>query len=87
MSVACTIERYLNRPDWLRGRNSGLGGSDAPCVLGMGRFRGAYPVATDKLTTAVDDEMDEMMEAGLRLEPVVATWFSDKTGIPEDENK
>ncbi len=71
-----TIERYLNRPDWLRGRKSGLGASDSPAVLGMSRWRGGYSVSTDKLTEAIDDSpMDETAEWGLRHEPAIAQKF------------
>lgn len=78
-----TVERYDNRPDWLRARKHGLGASDAAPILGMSRFRGGYSVATDKLTEGIDETMDEMQEAGIRLEPVVAKWFADKTGMTE----
>ncbi len=82
-----TIEHYDNRADWLRARKRGLGASDAAPILGMGRFRGAYSVATDKLTDGIDDgPMDEMLEAGLRHEPTIAKWFSDKTGMELDAN-
>jgi predicted phage-related endonuclease len=72
-----TIEHYDTRADWLRARKRGLGASDAAPVLGMGRFRGAYSVATDKLTEAIDDSQDEVQEWGLRHEPAIAQKFSE----------
>lgn len=71
------IERYECRADWLKARKSGLGASDAPCVLGMGRFHSAYSVATDKLTDAIDDDEDETAEWGRRLEPAIAQKFAE----------
>lgn len=80
--VACTIERYSNRHDWLHGRKSGLGGSDAAPVIGMGRFRGAYSVTTDKLTDGIDDSPeDETAEWGHRHESAIALKFSEVTGL------
>jgi predicted phage-related endonuclease len=78
--MSYTIETYPDRESWLKARKNGLGASDAATVLGMGRFRRAYSVAVDKLTEAVDTEMDEMQEAGLRHEPTIAKWFAEKMG-------
>jgi putative phage-type endonuclease len=79
---ACTIERYLNRPDWLRGRKTGLGGSDSPAVLGMSRFRGAYSVHVDKTTEGIDDgQPDTTAEWGLRLEEPIAQKFAEVTKL------
>lgn len=73
-----TIERYLNRPDWLRARKRSLGSSDAAPVVGMGRFRGAYSVATDKLTEGIDDKpADETAEWGTRHEPTITQKFRE----------
>lgn len=74
---AYTIERYENRADWLRARKKSIGASEAACVLGMGRFRSAYSVVTDKLTEAVDESMDETAEWGLRHEPAIAKKFAE----------
>lgn len=82
-----TIEHYDTRAEWLRARKRGLGASDAAPVLGMGRFRGAYSVATDKLTEGIDDSQDEVQEWGLRHEPAIAKKFSDvmaELGTPVD---
>ena len=73
-----TIETYENRHDWLVARKRGLGGSDAPAVLGLSRFRGGYSVATDKLTEAVDEgPLDEIAEWGLRSESMISAKFAE----------
>ncbi len=71
-----TIEHYDTRADWLRARKRSIGASEAACVVGMGRFKSAYSIATDKLTEAIDTEpMDETAEWGLRHEPTIAQKF------------
>lgn len=82
-----TIEKYDSRAEWLQARKNGLGASDSAPSIGMGRFRGAYSVATDKLTTGIDDSQDEVQEWGLRHEPAIAQKFSDvmaELGTPVD---
>lgn len=75
------IETYSSRSEWLAARKRGIGASDSPCILGMGRFRSAYSVATDKLTEAIDDDFDEAADWGLRLEGPIAQKFVEVTGI------
>lgn len=76
-----TSERYESRPDWLGvGRKNGLGASDSAPLLGFSRFKSIYSVATDKTTTAIDNEPDEMMEWGHRHEPAIAQKFAEVTG-------
>ena len=73
-----TIEKCGSRPTWLKARKRGLGASDAAPILGMSRFRGAYSVATDKLTEAIDDTSpDETAEWGTRHEPAIAKKFAE----------
>jgi len=77
-TLGYTTEEYDNRADWLRARKRGLGSSDsAPCI-GMGRFRGAYSVATDKLSEGIDETPpDETAEWGTRHEPAIAKKFRE----------
>lgn len=80
--MSYSVERFANRPDWLRGRKNGLGGSDAPVVLGYSRRRGAYSLAQDKLSDAIDDSPpDETAEWGHRHEPTIAKKFHEVTGL------
>lgn len=77
-----SVERHLNRPEWLRARKRGLGASDAAVVLGMSRWRSAYSLAQEKLSSAIDDsDEDEMQEWGHRHEPTIEEKFFDVTGI------
>lgn len=73
-----TVEQYDSRESWLMARKRGLGASDAAPILGMSRFRGAYSVATDKLTEAIDESTpDETAEWGTRHEPAIAKKFAE----------
>jgi putative phage-type endonuclease len=77
-----TVERYLNRPDWMRARKGGLGASDAPVVLGFSRWRSAYGLAQEKLSKAIDDAAeDETAEWGHRHEAAICQKFCEVTGF------
>ncbi len=79
MSERYTIERYLNRPDWLRGRKNGIGASEAAGPLGYGG-RSSYSIATDKLTEAIDlSSPSPEAEWGIRHEPSIAKKFTEET--------
>lgn len=69
-------------PEWLERRRSGIGSSDAPVIAGE---RGSViELWAQKAGLVEPDEPDEqtasLFEWGHRLEPVVADWYSDKTG-------
>lgn len=77
---AYTIEHYKSRGQWLLARKRGLGASEAAAVLGFSRFKSAYSIATDKLTDAYDETMDETAEWGTRHEPAIAKKLSEVLG-------
>ena len=69
-------------PEWLERRRSGIGSSDAPVIAGE---RGSViELWAQKAGLVEPDEPDEqtarLFEWGHRLEPVIADWYSDKTG-------
>lgn len=70
------------REEWLAVRNTGIGGSDAGVVLGLNKWKSPITLWAEKTGRAAPDDMAGNMavEAGTRLEPVVADWFSDETG-------
>jgi putative phage-type endonuclease len=70
------------REQWLEARRLGLGGSDASTVAGINPRNSCYALWLDKTGRAREKEQTDAMEWGLRLEPAIAQWFTDVTGIP-----
>ena len=70
------------RLEWLKTRQTGIGGSDVAAILGLNRYRTPLDVYNDK--TATDDPQDEQSQAayfGSLLEDVVAREFATRTGM------
>ena len=67
----------MNREEFLRRRKSGIGGSDVAAVMGVSQWRTPYQLYLDKTSDAIDDRQTMRLEAGNRLEPVIADWISD----------
>jgi putative phage-type endonuclease len=75
----------MNRLDFLRRRQSGLGGSDIPAILGINPWRTPLDVYLSKVepideAAAADDELSEPAYWGITLEDVVAREYSKRTG-------
>lgn len=78
------------RAMWLEARRLGLGGSDAPAILGLDPWRSGLDIWRSKIepTPPTDDEKF-LFKIGHLLEPVIAGLYSDETQrdvfIPEPE--
>lgn len=69
------------KEDWLDTRRLGLGGSDIAAICGMSRYKSAMEVYLDKLGEIPPIDDNPKMKAGRILEPVVADWFAEETGM------
>lgn len=71
-----------SREDWVRARMKGIGGSDAGSILGLNHWKSSVTLWAEKTKRIQPDDISGSMavEAGTRLEPVVAQWFADETG-------
>jgi putative phage-type endonuclease len=58
-----------------------VGGSDIPAIVGLSEWKTRYGVFCDKAGVG-EDEDNDAMEWGRRLEGPLAEWFTDHTGIP-----
>jgi len=68
------------RDDWLRERMTGIGGSDAPAVLGLSKWRTPMDVFLDKLGQGTELVESELMKWGRLLEPVVRQEYAERRG-------
>ena len=69
-----------DRAAWLEQRRSGIGGSDAPAILGVSRFATPLDVYFDKRGLVADKPANGAMEWGTRLEPLVRQAYAEATG-------
>ena len=70
-----------NRAEWLAWRRGGLGGSDVAGVLGLSPWSSPYSIWLSKVSALDHGEVSEAMEFGSRAEPMLARWFTDRTGL------
>lgn len=71
----------MDKLQWLKQRQKGIGGSDVGAIMGVSRWKSAFQVYVEK--TSEITEIPEAPEAaywGNQLEEMVAKEFSKKTG-------
>lgn len=80
----------MNAPDreqWLKDRQSGIGGSDAAAALGLSKWKTPYALWQEKRGEAGEQEDNESMLWGRALEPVIRQHYAERTGrvvrVPE----
>jgi putative phage-type endonuclease len=71
----------VTREEWLEARRAGIGGSDAPAVLGWGGFHSALDVYADKVSGIHDDSGTEEQQWGQLLEDVIAQEWARRNGV------
>jgi putative phage-type endonuclease len=77
--VLSAADYRKDRGLWLKARRSGLGASDTAAILGCNPRRTALDVWLDKTATGEPvDRQTEAMEAGHKLEDVVARWTAER---------
>ena len=86
MSQAVAICHDTDREIWLEERRAGIGGSDAPAILGQSSFAGPAKIAAIKLGYELGDEDDEseLMRWGRLVERPMLAAFTEETGIPAE---
>ncbi len=83
MGSAKVLEKTteLAREDWLEIRRQGIGGSDAASIAGLNPWRPAVAVYMEKRgEDPFEEEQNEAMYWGTRLEDLVAQEFQERTG-------
>lgn len=72
------INLEQDTPEWLDFRREGIGGSDAPCIMGVG-FKSINALYDEKIH-GTTQPVNEAMKRGKRLEPVARQKFMEMTG-------
>ncbi len=71
----------LDKEEWLKWRNKGIGGSDAAAIAGLNPWKSPIAVYLEKIGQAPKQEDNERMRIGRDLEGYVAARFMEATGI------
>lgn len=82
-----TSTEELGHDEWLQWRRRGIGGSDAPAILGQSSFGTPWTVWVDKVEGTPGDDAGERARWGKRLEPVIADVFAEETGLDVTERR
>jgi putative phage-type endonuclease len=74
------VARSDDRPKWLKARMTGIGASEAAAVLGEDPWCSPYTLWAKKTGRLPEQDDNEAMEWGRRLEDAVAEKLADETG-------
>ncbi|WP_339816832.1 YqaJ viral recombinase family protein [Paenibacillus sp. FSL R7-0216] len=80
MTVAA-LTKGMERQDWLKLRQRGIGGSDASAVAGLNRYKSPVAVFMEKTGQVEPEEAGEAAYWGTQLEDLVAKEFMARTGL------
>ena len=80
-AVALINTKNMDRLDWLKARQSGIGGSDVAAIMGLNKWKSPIDVWVDKTTAVQENEPSEAAYWGIVLEDVVAGEFQRRTGL------
>jgi putative phage-type endonuclease len=76
-------DAHENRSLWIEERRQGIGASEVPSILGIGRFGSPLSVAASKLGLGPpEDEESELMRWGRYVEGPMLAAFTDETKLP-----
>jgi putative phage-type endonuclease len=70
-----------NTQEWHRFRKGGLGGSDAPVVMGLSPYRTRYQLWEEKLGLIDTDQGSYVTDLGQKFEPRARAHFCLQTGM------
>lgn len=70
----------MSHEAWLTARRQGIGSSDVGAILGLNKWKTPLNVYNEKLGLAGEEELNESMEFGIKLEGVIAETYAERTG-------
>lgn len=73
------MKEILNKTDWLKRKEKGIGGSEISAIMGVNPYKTAIDVYLSK-TERVKKSDNLPMRTGVVLEPLIAEVFSEETG-------
>ena len=61
-------------------RSKGIGGTDIGCIVGVNPWKSIMDLYLEKVGITEPQEMNEAMELGLEMEPILRKRYEKKTG-------
>lgn len=83
MKATLLLPADAPREVWLAERHKGIGASDIAAVLGISPWQSPFSLHWQKVH-GWEDPDDDHMEAGRRMEPMIAEWWADRFGTVEN---
>jgi len=80
-AIVLTSTENLSREQWLAYRNLGIGGSDAPVVCGLNKYKSPLELWAEKTGQHLPKDAGEPAYWGTRLESLIRDEFAIRTGI------
>lgn len=74
------IDLEQNTPEWLEFRKGKIGASDCPIIMGVSPYCTPHMLWMRKLGLAQEQEENEAMREGKRLEPIALELFNESYG-------
>lgn len=71
----------MNREDWLKWRNKGIGGSDASIICGINKYKSPVELWMEKTGQIEPKEAGEAAYWGTIMEPIIREEFTRRTGL------
>lgn len=80
--LVMTIEQMKDRNEWLKLRNSGLGGSDAAVIMGVNPWKSRLALWAEKTGQLPPEDLSKNKRVywGQKNEANIADWFEEETG-------
>lgn len=72
--------RKITYEEWKEQRRKGIGGSDASVVAGLNKWKSPIRLYLEKIGEFKDDEQNEAMYWGSKMEGLIAKEYSERTG-------
>ncbi|MEJ7846269.1 MAG: YqaJ viral recombinase family protein, partial [Acidimicrobiales bacterium] len=81
--MSTTTAPETHSPEWWAARNTGIGASEVAAIAGIGRWGSRWEIWASKvgLLPPDDSKASEPQLMGLRLEPTLARFFAEDTGL------
>lgn len=70
----------LTRQEWLKLRQTGIGGSDISAIMGFNPYKTAYDLYHEKIANEVQETQSEAAYWGSILEDIVAKEYAERSG-------
>lgn len=80
-AIRLVSTKDMAHDEWLEWRRKGIGGSDVAAICGLSRYKSPMEVYLDKLGEIPPIPDNPKMLAGRKLEPLIADWFAEDTGM------